>query len=346
MLVVEVLPVIVLPNIRKNMNKFFKTFYCLLLMSSFFNNSFSQNIIQEYHPLKKDSIRIGKGEKDFLKYIQKGYILSLPKKKQILGTLIFLEGSGFDKKNKSAKLVYKQANKKGFAILSVSTEIPLDFYFTDNSSQTAHQIIEKVFKEHNLPNYNIFLIGAGLSGHRAMKYVEYIKKSNPLFKLNLIGMVICDSALDWVRQYNEGARDIRIKFNEGSIWEGTFSTYLLNENLKGTPKSNLENYLDFSSYSYFDEKSRHIKYFKDLAIRTYMQVAIEYWLEEKRKTPIDNNGSDMVGLIAELKLIGNNKSELKVIYPNDSKSEKKNVDGTWISVDKKELIKWILKRSV
>lgn len=326
------------------MNKFFRTFSLLILLSIFCNNTFAQNLIQEYESKKNDSIRIGKGEKDFLKYIQKGYTLSIPKKDKIIGTIILLEGSEFDKKNKSSKLIYRQANKNGFAVLSVSTEIPLDFYFTDNSSQTSHEIIETAFKKHNLKNDNVFLLGTGLSGHRAMKYVEYVKKNNSDFKLNLTGIVICDSALDWVRQYNEGTRDIRINYSEGSVWEGTLTTYLLKQHLNGTPKTNLENYLDFSSYSYFDEKNRNIKYYKDLAVRAYMQVAIEYWLKEKRKTPFDNNGPDMVGLIAELKLAGNNKSELKVIYPNDSKSEKKNVDGTWISVDKKELMKWILKQ--
>ncbi len=53
----------------------------------------------------------------------------------------------------------------------------------------------------------------------------------------------------------------------------------------------------------------------------------------------------MVGLIAELKLAGNKKSELKERYPKDSKSENKNVDGTWISVDKTELMNWIIKQT-
>ena len=326
------------------MIKFLRTFSLLILLSVFCKNTFTQNLIQEYEPKKNDSIKVGKGEEDFLKYIQKGYTLSIPNKEKIIGTLVFLEGSEFDKKNKSAKLIYEHANRDEFAVLSVSTEIPLDFYFMDNSSQTAHEIIKTAFKKHNLPNNNVFLMGTGLSGHRAMKYVEYVEKIKTNFKLNLIGLVICDSALDWVRQYNEGARDIRINYNEGSVWEGKLTTHLLEQHLNGTPKTNLESYLEFSSYSYFDEESRHIKYFKDLAVRAYMQVAIEYWLREKRKTPFDNNGPDMVGLIAELKLAGNNKSELKVIYPKDSKSDKKNVDGTWISVDKEELMKWILKQ--
>lgn len=304
----------------------------------------AQNLMEFYAPKKNDSISIGKDPKDFLPYIQKGYTLSLPDKTKPKGTLVFLEGSKFDKKNKSAQLMYEQANKHGFAVLSVSTEIPLDFYFTNTSSQTAHEIIEKAFKEHKLPNKNIFFIGVGLSGHRAMTYVAYVKNKQTRFQLNLTGIVLCDSALDWVRQYNEGARDIRINYNKGAVWEGTLTTYLLKKHLNGTPKTNLESYLNFSAYSYSDEESRHIKLYKDLAIRTYMQVAIEYWLKEKRKTPFDNNMSDMVGLITELQLAGNKTSELKVIYPEDSKSEKKNVDGTWISVDKAELMEWVMRQ--
>ena len=52
----------------------------------------------------------------------------------------------------------------------------------------------------------------------------------------------------------------------------------------------------------------------------------------------------MVGLIAALKLAGNTKSELVIIYPQDNKSEKKNIDGTLLSVDKDELMQWILKQ--
>jgi len=126
------------------MNNFFKIVSLSILISNFGNNSFAQKIIEKYEPKKKDSIKIGKGKNDFLPFIQKGYTISIPEQKNIIGTLIFLEGSGFDKKNKSSKLIYEQANKNGFVVLSVSTEIPLDFYFTNNSSLISHEIIEKV----------------------------------------------------------------------------------------------------------------------------------------------------------------------------------------------------------
>src|SRR5690606_29803610 len=121
-----------------------------------------------------DSLRIGKNDTDFLPFIQKGYTIALPENKNINGVVIFLEDSGFDKKNKSAKQIYNQANDNGLAVLSVSTEIPLDFYFSNTSNLDVHKTIIKAFELHDLPNKNVFFVGVGLSGHRALKYVEFI----------------------------------------------------------------------------------------------------------------------------------------------------------------------------
>jgi len=327
------------------MKTLFKPLFLLFLTISSMK-SFSQKMAEYYEPVKNDSIRIGKLDSDFLKYIEKGYTLAKPEdEKNISGVIVFLEDSGFENKNMSAKQIYSQANKAGFAVLSVSTEIPLDFFFSDSSIIDAHKTIKNAFEKNYLPNKNVFLIGVGLSGHRTLKYVEYIKKNQPKFSLNISGLIICDAPLDWVRQYNEGNRDRRINFEEGAVWEGTFSNYVLENNLNGTPKSNLESYLDFSTYSYSDETDRHIKYFQEFPIRTYIEIAIEYWLEKKRKTTIDNNAPDMVGLIAQMKLAENENAELKIIYPQDSKTEKKNTAATWISVDKDELMEWIKKQS-
>lgn len=323
-----------------------KRIFIFLFFDILLVTAFGQNIIEDYSEPKNDSLRIGKHNTDFLKYISNGYTLALPDNgKQILGVMIFLEDSGFDKKNKSAKQIYALANENGFAVLSVSTEIPLDFFFLDKSILNAHNTIEKVFANQNLSNKNVFLVGVGLSGHRALKYVQFVEKNSLEFRLNIEGLVICDAPLDWVRQYNEGSRDRRINFDEGAVWEGTFSNYILHKNLKGTPQTNLESYLDFSTYSYSDERDRHVKYFKDYAVRTYMEIAIQYWLETKRKTLFDNNGPDMVGLIAQLKLAGNHESELVIINPADSKTQRKNPDATWTSVDKNELFGWIAKHT-
>ncbi len=320
------------------------TFFILLTIVVFSgNNSYSQKIVEHYGSLKNDSLRVGKGDNDFIPYIQKGYTLMLPKNNIIKGVLIFLEDSGFDKKNKSAKQVYDYASNKDFAVLSISTEIPFDFYFSKSSLLSTHKLIQEAFSKYNLPNEHIFFLGASLVGHRAMRYIKFMKENKDGFQLSIKGIVICNFTLDFTRKWYQNKRDIRI--NRVNLWEPKFINYMLETHLNGTPKTMLENYHDFSSYSYFDEENRNIKNFKSYAIRAYIEPAIKYRLKKYLRTLYENNATDMVGFLAELELAGNKNTELIVLQAKDNPSQKKNAQSTWDAINKYELINWIQKQT-
>ncbi|MEW7289384.1 hypothetical protein [Aquimarina sp. 2304DJ70-9] len=325
------------------MNKIFNLFLLLILITSCHNKIVSQNIIESYEPKRNDSIRIGTGEKDFLPLIQKGYTLMLPKSNSIKGVLIFLEDSEYDKRNKSAKQMYNQASEKDFAVLSVSTEIPLDFYFSKSSIISAHKLIREIFNKHNLPNENIFFLGASLVGHRAMRYIKFMKEGGFEFQLNIKGIVICNFTLDFTRKWYQHKRDIRI--NRIDLWEPKFINYLLETHLKGTPKTNPESYHNFSSYSYFDEKNKNVKIYRRYNVRAYIEPAIKYKLTNQLRTLYENNSTDIVGFLAELELSGNKNTELIILQPEDNPSQKKNTQSTWDAINKYELMDWILKQT-
>lgn len=315
----------------------------LLFLTIFSTKSFSQKIVEYYEPVKNDSLRVGIGENDFMPLIQKGYTLMVPEDKAIKGVLIFLEDSGYDKKNKSSKQMYSQASEKGFAVLSVSTEIPFDFYFSKTSSASTHKIIREVFIKHNLPNKNIFFLGTSLVGHRAMKYIEFIKKGDYEFQLNMEGIVICNFTLDWTRKWHQHKRDIKI--NRINLWEPRFINYMLEIYLKGTPKTAPENYHNFSSYSYFDEKNENVTIYKNYAVRAYIEPAIKYRLTKYLRTMYENNSTDIIGFLAELEIVGNKNTELIVFQPEDNPSQEKNTQSTWDAINKNELMDWILKQT-
>lgn len=317
---------------------------CLLLMllASGYNKIIAQNSIEQYEVKTNDSIRIGSGENDFLPLIQKGYTLMLPEENEIKGVLIFLEDSGYDERNKSAKQIYKQASKNNFAVLSVSTKIPFDFYFSEASILSAHQQIKQVFFKYNLPNENIFFLGAGLTGHRALKYIEFTNKREQNFKLQIKGIVLCNLTLDWTRKWKQHKRDIRI--NRINLWESNFINYVLETNLKGTPETASEHYHNFSTYSYFDATNRNIKFYKNYAIRAYIEPAITYRLQKYYRTLYENNATDVVGFLAELELAGNENTELIVFQSDHDVSQQKNTQSTWNTIDKDELMTWILKQ--
>ncbi|WP_299275093.1 hypothetical protein [uncultured Psychroserpens sp.] len=313
--------------------------FLLIILALFSIKSFSQKQIEHYEPIKTDSLRVGPGDADFVPLIQSGYTLMLPEHKTIIGTLIFLEDSGYDKKNMNAKLIYDQASEKGFAVLSVSTEIPFDFYFSKASMQSTHHHIREVFVKHKLPNKNVFFLGASLVGHRAMRYIKFMKEGNHEFKVNIEGIVLCNFTLDWTRKWYQHKRDIKI--NKISLWEPKFINYMLETHLKGTPKTAPEQYHNFSSYSYFDEKNQNIKLYKTYAIRAYIEPAIKYRLTKYLRTLYENNATDIVGFLAELELAGNKNTELIVLNP----PQKKFVQSTWYTLDKDDLIDWIQKQT-
>ena len=66
-------------------------------------SAFAQSLIEDHKSAKKESLRVGSGDKAFMPFIQEGYTLMLPDSKLIKGVLIFLEDSNYDNKNKSAK---------------------------------------------------------------------------------------------------------------------------------------------------------------------------------------------------------------------------------------------------
>jgi hypothetical protein len=267
----------------------------------------------------------------------------LPEGKVVKGVLILLEDSKYDQKNRSSKQLYTPALEKDFAVLSVSTQIPLDFYFSESSMISTHMQIKEAFKKHNLPNTNIFFLGASLVGHRAMRYIKFMKESDLDFQLKIKGIVACNFTMDFTRKWYQHERDIRI--NQIDLWEPKFINYLLETYLEGTPKTNPENYRNFSAYSYFDEKNENIKIYKEYSIRAYIEPAINYKLTKQLRTLYENNSTDMVGFLAELKLAGNENTKLIVIQPKDNPSPIKNTQSTWDSINKDELMDWIQKQT-
>lgn len=311
-----------------------------LLVTMVSVEAFPQSIIEEYAPQQNDSLRIGTGDTDFLPFVKSGYTLMLPEGDTIKGVLIFLEDSQYDDKNRSAKQMYEPAAANGFAVLSVSTEIPLDFYFSKSSMLKAHGLIQTVFSKHHLPNQNIFFLGTSLVGHRAMRYLQFLKEADLEFIPNVKGMVLCNFTMDFTRKWYQHERDIRI--GRINLWEPKFINFMLETYLGGTPKTNPEAYFNFSPYSYTDEKNRNIEAYKEYAVRVYIEPAIKYKLTNQLRTLYENNATDMVGFLAELELAGNKNTELIVLQPEDNPATNKNTQATWDALDKEELMNWVI----
>ena len=320
----------------------FHFFFVTALIIFGCSEAMGQKTIEKYQQAEPDSIQVGPSEKDYMPFIQKGYTLMLPEQGRVNGVLIFLEDSKYDQRNANAQQIYSEAIQKDFAVLSVSSEIPLDFFFSETSILDCHRKIKEVFSEFKLPNEHIFLIGSSLVGHRALKYIEYMSGQKTDFELNLLGLVLCNFTMDWTRKWHQHQRDIRL--NKIDLWEPKFINFMLETHLEGTPESAPENYHNFSSYSYSDTSLQNIQHYLDYDIRVYIEPAIEHRLDQYYRTLYENNATDMVGFVAELRLAGNQDTELKILQPTSGNEMQPTSVSSWNRVDKRELMNWITSR--
>ncbi len=325
-----------------------KVLLILYLSLSVIAQSTAQKIVEHYQ-YKPDSLRIGKGPTDFLPFGEKGYTLVLPAGGTPVGTVITLEDVRLSGKDSLKYLSLKEeALKKGMAFLVISTGVPVDLYFTDDSMAFVDGQLQSIFETNHLPNKNIFFLGVMVSGHRALKYIEYCKNNKSGFNPAIRGLILAESAIDWVRQWYECQKQVRDHLTASGFFEGNLISYLFAENLKATPVTDMQKYIDFSPYSYFDTEMKKPKLYQGLSIRAYTYADIRYWFSAPGKGVYDSNYPDMSGFINEQKLAGNKNAELFVFHSDTDdklKNQLRPQSSTWDLVDKAELTDWMLQQS-
>src|SRR5690349_4351850 len=169
-----------------------KILTAFLLLFLFTVQSSGQKIIEQYRS-QNDSLRIGSGKNDFLPYNDKGYTLVLPDTiGNIQSVLISLEDKKYDLQGNSTQQIYREAAAKDIAVLYVSTGVPIDLFFSDKSLTYVDTTIKTVFTLYHLPNKNLFFLGVNLSGHRALKYIEFCRQGKSKFTPDVKGIVLCD----------------------------------------------------------------------------------------------------------------------------------------------------------
>jgi hypothetical protein len=308
----------------------------------------AQPVYRQYTKLD-GQLRYGKKPNEVFPYGNRGYTLILPPAGHpVIGTIAMLDDEqvDLDDTDRDANvLIDREACSKGLAVLYISTGIPADLYFSPTLLEFVDSAMQKVFAQFHLPHKNIFLLGAMVSGHRALKYIEYVKTGRSVFKPHIAGVILSESAIDWVRQWYESQKQVRDNTTVVQNFEGHFISYLFQENLHTTPVANINAYIDFSSYSYFDTAMKKRVLFTDFAIRAYTFADTRYWFSAPGKGVYDSNYPDMSGFINEQKLAGNKKAELIVFHSNSEdppKTEMRRQSSTWRLVDKNELIDWVI----
>lgn len=264
-----------------------------------------------------------------------GYTLVLPLQETPKGLIVF-----FNADRDTSGKIFHYSIPKGIAVAYVTTGNRLDFFFEKEEMQLVESYLAAIIDDHKIPKANLMFAGMSLAGTRALKLSLFACTPDSKHRLKPKAVAMCDSPLDFVRFWRECNKARILKFHAVASNEGEWVAGYLERNLKGTPQTNLNAYLDYSPFSHTLIDTSKLKCLSDVLIRAYTEPDVLWWMNTRRKDYYGINAIDMAALVNELHIHGNLNAELVVtkdkgVLPDGSKHP-----HSWSIVDERELVDW------
>lgn len=294
----------------------------------------AQTILQHIEP---DSGQINLASGISIPKIDAGYTLVMPDSLTAKGMVVF-----FNADRDTINKMYRYANPKGIAVLYVTTENPLEFLFETSKLQQLEGYIQAAIEKSGIPKENLLYTGMSLAGTRAFKMAMFAQQESSKYHLKPKAIAACDAPLDFVRFWRELDKAKRIQFHPATTNEGTWVTAWLEKHLGGRPSENLEAYKNYSPYCYADLNSSNLKYFKDIAVRTYTEPDVQWWMKTRRKDFYGMNAIDAAAIVNELNILGNEAAELIITNDKGYWDNGTRHPHSWSIVDEADLVEWFL----
>ena len=274
------------------------------------------------------------------------YIAVIPESKPIKAFMFLLDGFGASPQD----VLIQTGLPKYAASQGILTIIPIlktgSLYFgVDSASQESLQNqIEAVITKYHLQGKDFYIGGFSIGGSCVVKYAELAAKNNYTTKPKAVFAV--DPPLDWERFYNSAKRVVMLSAPTQVNGEVTYMIDRIEKEMKGTPKTALENFYNISPYSFSDTTQRAVKSLIKTPIMIISEPDIQWWLSQRGYDYSYINITDQAAMINELQRLGNNKAIL--VTTSDKgyrKPDNRRHPHSWSIADPIELTKWLLSQN-
>lgn len=301
-------------------------------------------VMAEYQPLP-GTLRIGPEPQRAIPLTEKGYTLVLPAgEAKPAGLVVFLDGWKVDTTSTmwASGTLEREALTNQVGLLRLTTGNPLDFYFDEETLRDVVERLQAVLTSNDLRNVPLFFAGMSLGGTRALKLTIFLKQHGDAYWARTRAVAIVDAPLDMVRFWGAEQRAVQDAFHPAAADEGQWVSYLLEENLGGTPQAQWDQYVAYSPYVHTAPRGGNARYLLDLPLRAYHEPDIAWWIEYRRKSYYQMNSIDLAALINALKLQGHKQAELVTTHQAREGYEESSSPHTWTMVDNADLVRWFL----
>ena len=270
------------------------------------------------------------------------YIAVVPENDQVKAFLVLLDGFG----NSPQEVLFQTDIPKYASQQGILTIIPLlktgpAYFGSDTASQQSlKEIIDLVVTKYQLKDKDFYIGGFSIGGTCAVKYSESTLEKNYSIKPKAVFAV--DPPLDWERYYNAAKRVVRLSNPSQVNGEVFYMIERIEKEMKGTPKTALNNFFSHSPYSFSDTTQNAIRNLIKTPIMIISEPDIQWWLKERGYDFSYNNISDHAAMINELQRLGN-KNAVLVTSSDKGYRKPSNIrhPHSWSIADPEQLITWL-----
>lgn len=231
------------------------------------------------------------------------------------------------------------ARENGIAVILSNFNQTL--WLKDSEKHQLAEQLQQIVIEHQLPTDNIYIGGFSSGGVVSLLISDFIVGMKQYY-IDPKGVFIVDSPIDLVALYRSSEKNIERNFSEPSIQESTWLLETLG-NTFGNPNENIEDYEKNAVFTYSTDNISNLKRLKQTKIRLYTEPDTLWW-QENRMADYDQMNAFYIKALSE-SLTEKGFKHVEYI-PTTDKGYRANGDRhphSWSIIDKKDLIKWMLK---
>ncbi len=269
------------------------------------------------------------------------YIQLKPPTENINGILVLLPGYA-----ENAESIFPSSNLFNTAYANDIWTIAIaggeKIYADEKVIDKLNRGLEDFLKRNpNVPKDKFVIGGLSAGGTISLRYAEYSMEHPAKAPIAIKGVFTVDSPIDLVDIWEYFQREIKKNYSEIGVAEARFISEKMKEEI-GTPETDLQRYNELTPFNHRLTETGNEKYLKDVAVRVYHDIAIEWQLQQRRRSLFDSNALSSSELINRLMLMGNERAEFMASKQPGMRSNGMRHPHSWSIVDEIECIQWML----
>lgn len=263
-------------------------------------------------------------------------------KKSIKGVLVILPSGGEIVENTLKQItLHKIAVKKGIIVI-----VPSINWGTDNR-EAEFTVLDKIFNEivetYKIPKDKFIIGGLSSGAMLSLTYAEQAVKNPDSHFLIPKGIFALDAPLDKARFYKYCEREIQRNIYQPAVDEAKWIKNNYDSIYGGSPDKFPEKYMEGSIYSYGAKDGGNAKYLKSMPLLTFTDLDTDWLINQRHRDLNDWNGIDIISMINQLKIMGNENAKVIVSQGKGFKLDGTKNPHSWSIMDSEICLNWILE---